>query len=86
MGSEEFVFRLPGGAGFKRPDGSLEFDREFPLASINDYDAIFGEAIRNWECNVRRGFILLFQRQHNGRNYDKPLGLMAVEDAKVKFR
>ena len=86
MGSEEFVFKLPGDPGFLKEDGSVEFDKEFPLRSINEYDRIFAAALKNWECDLRRGIIIIFQRQHNGHNYDKPLGRISVEDAKVKFR
>jgi hypothetical protein len=84
MEAEEFVFKLPGDPGFKNQDGTMEFDREFPLESLDNYDEIFRSAIQNWEANVRCGFILLFQRRNND-NY-VPLGLMTVEDARRKFK
>ena len=86
MGSDEFVFGLPGNPGFKKEDQTIEFDRRFPMVSLNDYDRIFGESIRTWERDVRCGFIILYRRQHKKYNHDVSLGLIAVEDAKVKFR
>jgi hypothetical protein len=89
MGSEEFVFKLPGDPGFRTLDGTVEFDKKFPMVSLDDYDRIFGEAIRTWEANVKRGVILLYQVNQNGRDNDpRPtaMGTMSVEDAKRKFR
>jgi hypothetical protein len=75
--TDEFVFSLPGNP-----------DETYPLISLKDYDRIIGEEIQNWETNVRRGFVLLFQVSQNGKdNNPRPvsLGLISVEDARRKF-
>ena len=88
MGSDEFVFKLPGDPGFKRQDGTLEYDRKFPLASLDDYDQIFHDSVRTWEANVRRGWVLLYRVSQKGEdNNPRPvsLGMMPVEDVRRKF-
>ena len=82
----EFVFELPGNPGFRNHDGTLEWDKKFPIMSLQDYDQIFEDAIRTWESNVKQGFVLLYQRQKHPWWDDIPLGLIAVEEARRKFR
>jgi hypothetical protein len=89
MTADEFVFGLPGNPGFRKQDGTLEWDKKFPLMSLQDYDQILGDSIRTWETNVKRGFVILYQMNQNGQDNDpRPtsLGLMSVDDAKRKFR
>ena len=86
MGSDEIVFTLPGRVQHTDGNGH-EIDTEvFPLTSLDQYDEIFRNAIRDWEANVKRGTVALFLLQGSPRG-QRPisLGEMAVEDAKAKF-
>jgi len=77
MNHSEFVFALPGNP-----------DRTFSLDFLNKYDEILAHEFHEWEANVRRGYVMVFQLKQNGHDSDpRPmsLGTMSVKTVKEKF-